>query len=77
MALHKSNVRIDISGWRYRYLPPEVLRDMKGRLAGQFLFGTDVPMFSPAELLGDFHQLDLGEAAGPILSDNAASLLGL
>lgn len=77
MALHKSNVHIDISGWRYRYLPPEVVRDMKGRLSGQFLFGTDVPMFSPAELLEDFHQLDLGGSADAILHDNAASLLGL
>lgn len=77
MALHKSNVHIDISGWRYRYLPPEVVRDMKGRLSGQFLFGTDVPMFSPAELLEDFHQLDLGGSADAILYGNAASLLGL
>lgn len=78
MALHKSNVFIDISGWRYRYLPPEVLRDMKGRLSGQFLFGTDVPMFSPADLLQEFATLALPDAAGKkILSDNARRLLGL
>ena len=78
MALHKSNVYIDISGWRYRYLPPEVLRDMKGRLSGQFLFGTDVPMFSPADLLEEFAALQLPDGvAAKVLSENAKRLLGL
>lgn len=78
MALHKSNIYIDISGWRYRYLPPEVLRDMKGRLSSQFVFGTDVPMFSPADLLKEFADLNLPEEVGAkILSENARRLLGL
>ncbi len=78
MALHKTNVFIDISGWRYRYLPPEVVRDMKGRLSGQFLFGTDVPMFSPADLLQEFAGLELPDRVGAkILSENAHRLLGL
>jgi predicted TIM-barrel fold metal-dependent hydrolase len=78
MALHKTNILIDISGWRYRYLPPEVLRDMKGRLSSQFLFGTDVPMFSPADLLEEFATLGLAEdVSAKILSQNATRLLGL
>ena len=78
MALHKTNVFIDISGWRYRYLPPEVLRDMKGRLSSQFLFGTDVPMFSPADLLKEFAALELpGEVAAKVLSENGSRLLKL
>jgi len=78
MALHKTNIYIDISGWRYRYLPPEVLRDMKGRLSGQFLFGTDAPMFCPADVLKEFAGLDLPEGvAAKILSENASRLLGL
>jgi predicted TIM-barrel fold metal-dependent hydrolase len=78
MALHKSNVFIDISGWRYRYLPPEVLREMKGRLSGQFLFGSDVPMFSPADLLQEFAALDLPQdVAAKILSENAHRVLPL
>ena len=78
MALHKTNVFIDISGWRYRYLPPEVVRDMKGRLSNQFLFGTDFPMFSPADLLEDFAALGLPDGvAAKILSENATRLLGL
>jgi predicted TIM-barrel fold metal-dependent hydrolase len=78
MALHKTNVFIDISGWRYRYLPPEVLRDMKGRLSSQFLFGTDIPMFSPADLLKEFAALQLpGEVAAKVLSENGSRLLKL
>jgi predicted TIM-barrel fold metal-dependent hydrolase len=78
MALHKSNVFIDISGWRYRYLPPEVLREMKGRLSGQFLFGSDVPMFSPADLLQEFVALDLPrDVAAKILTENARRILPL
>lgn len=78
MALHKTNIFIDISGWRYRYLPSEVLRDMKGRLAGQFLFGTDCPMLSPADLLQEFGTLALPDGvAAKIRSENARRLLGL
>lgn len=78
MALHKANIFIDISGWRYRYLPSEVLRDMKGRLASQFLFGTDAPMFSPADLLQEFATLALPDGvAAKILSENASRLLSL
>jgi len=78
MALHKTNVYIDISGWRYRYLPPEVLRDMKGRLADQFLFGSDVPMFSPADLLKEFAALEIPDGVtAKILSENGSRLLGL
>ena len=32
MALHKSNVYLDISGWKYRYLPDEVKREIPRRL---------------------------------------------
>lgn len=73
MALHKTNVFIDISGWRYRYLPDEVVRDMKGRLAGQFLFGTDVPMFSARDALAELRDLGLGD--DNLLSSNALSAI--
>lgn len=61
MALHKTNVFIDISGWKYRYLPAEVLRDMKGRLQHQFCFGTDYPMFELGQQLSEFDDLNLPE----------------
>jgi len=78
MALHKTNVYIDISGWRFRYLPDDVVRDMKGRLSDRFLFGTDVPMFDPADLLSELDRLNLPEETRKkILLDNATELLGL
>ncbi len=76
MALHKSNVYLDISGWKYRYLPEDVRREMSRRLSGQFCFGTDYPMFDPAELLTEFDMLGLSEkVARRVMHDNAAELL--
>jgi uncharacterized protein len=78
MALHKTNVYLDISGWKYRYLPDDVRREMSRRLSGQFCFGTDFPMFDPAEMLVEFEALELPEpVARRVMYDNAAELLGL
>lgn len=78
MALHKTNVILDISGWRYRYLPEEVRREMTRRLRAQVCFGTDYPMFDPAACLDELAALELGEEAErAILRDNAARVLGL
>ena len=59
MALHKSNVYLDISGWKYRYLPDEVKREIPRRLRGQFCFGTDFPMFDPEACLAELDRLEL------------------
>jgi predicted TIM-barrel fold metal-dependent hydrolase len=78
MALHKTNVFIDISGWKPKYLPPEVLRDMRGRLRRQFCFGTDYPMFDPEAQLQATLELDLPEPVLPLLlKENARRFLGL
>jgi len=78
MALHKANVWLDISGWRYRYLPDEVLREARTRLRGRFLFGTDFPMFDPARQLEEVDELGLGDdVTERLLRANAAELLGL
>lgn len=77
MALHKSNVHLDISGWAPRYLPPEVVREMKGRLRKQFLWGSDYPFIDPGRCLTQLGALELGDAAEDVLKANAARLLGL
>jgi len=78
MALHKSNVYLDISGWKYRYLPDEVKREIPRRLRNQFCFGTDYPMFDPGACLSELDRLELPEdVANAVLRDNAAALLGL
>ena len=59
MALHKTNIYIDISGWAPRYIPTEVIRDMKGRLQDQFVFGSDYPFIQPQRCLDELKGLDI------------------
>ena len=78
MATHKSNVFIDLSGWRPKYFPPELVRAAGGMLSHKVLFGTDYPLISPERWLGDFADLGIREDRWPgILKHNAAKVLGL
>ena len=78
IALHKTNIYIDISGWAPRYIPTEVMRDMKGRLQDQFLFGSDYPFIDPKRCLDELTGMDLPEAVlDKILFGNGKRLLGL
>jgi uncharacterized protein len=78
VALHKTNVYIDISGWAPRRIPPEVIRELRGRLSGQFLWGSDFPFFTPDRCLAEFDDLGLpAEVQAAVLRDNAARILGL
>jgi uncharacterized protein len=75
IALHKTNVYIDISGWSPKRIPPEIVRELKGRLSGQFVWGSDFPFISPERCLAELD--DLGLASPALLRDNAARVLGL
>jgi uncharacterized protein len=76
MALHKTNVYIDISGWSPRRIPAEVIRELRGRLSGQFLWGSDYPFFTPERCLAELDALDLpAEVMRAVLHDNAARIL--
>ena len=78
MALHKTNVYLDISGWAPRRVPAEVLRELRGRLSGQFLWGSDYPFISPERCLAELEALDLpAEVMTAVLHDNAARILRL
>jgi predicted TIM-barrel fold metal-dependent hydrolase len=78
MALHKTNVHIDISGWAPRRIPAEVVAELRGRLSGQFMWGSDFPFFDPQRCLDEFDNLGLpADVARRVLHDNAAALLGL
>jgi hypothetical protein len=78
IALHKSNVYIELSGWAPKYLPPEVVREIGRRLNGQTLFGSDYPFISLDRWFREFEELPIPhEAREPILAGNAARLLGL
>lgn len=78
IALHKTNVYVDISGWAPKYIPSEVVREMKGRLQNQFLFGSDYPFIRPERCLEELAELQLPEAAlQKVLTGNGKRLLGL
>ncbi len=78
IALHKTNVYIDVSGWSPRRIPPEVIGELKGRLSGQFLWGSDFPFFTPERCLADFTDLGLpADVLDKVLRDNAARILRL
>lgn len=78
IALHKSNVLIELSGWAPGYLPTEVKREIGRRLKGQTLFGSDYPFISLDRWFEEFDGLGLPEdARRAILLDNASRLLGL
>ena len=78
MATHKANVYIDLSGWRPKYFPPELVRAAGGLLRHKVLFGSDYPLIAPERWLTDFDDLGIDPAhrAG-ILKENAAHVLGL
>jgi predicted TIM-barrel fold metal-dependent hydrolase len=78
IALHKTNVYIDISGWSPKRIPAEVIRELRGRLSGQFLWGSDFPFLTPERCLDELETLGLPtEVQEKVLYGNAARILGL
>jgi predicted TIM-barrel fold metal-dependent hydrolase len=78
MALHKSNVFIDISGWSPRRIPAEIIAEMRGRLSGRFVWGSDFPFLTPERCLAEVEALGLPiEVRERLLYGNAARLIGL
>lgn len=78
MALHKSNIYIDISGWSPRRIPAEVISELRGRLSGRFVWGSDFPFLTPERCLAEMERLGLpGDVADKVLHANAARILGL
>jgi predicted TIM-barrel fold metal-dependent hydrolase len=78
IALHKTNVWIDISGWAPRYIPSEVVRELKGRLQDRFLFGSDYPFIQPQRCLEELAELEIPEPVmKKLLVGNGSRLLGL
>ena len=79
IALHKTNVYIDISGWSPRRIPAEVIREMcASRLSGQFVWGSDFPFLAPERCLTELSGLGLPpDTLNTVLRDNAERYLGL
>jgi uncharacterized protein len=78
IALHKSNVWIELSGWAPKYLPPEVVREAAKRLNERTLFGSDYPFIPLERWFEEFEGLGYeDEAKQNILHHNAQRLLAL
>lgn len=78
IATHKANVHIDLSGWRPKYFPPQLVKAANTVLRKKVLFGSDFPVITPDRWLADFAELDITDEVRPlILKQNAARLLGL
>ncbi|MFR9805348.1 4-hydroxyphenyl-beta-ketoacyl-CoA hydrolase [Pseudonocardia sp. RS010] len=78
IATHKANVFIDLSGWRPKYFPPQLVRAANTMLRKKVLFGSDFPVITPDRWLADFADLEVKDDVRPlILKDNAVRVLGL
>ncbi len=78
IALQKTNVYIDLSGWIPKYLPSQVLTYANTLLSDRMLFGSDHPYIDPARWLEEFDKLPLKlDVKQKILLDNARKLLKL
>lgn len=73
--MHKRNVYIEVSGWKPRYIPQQVLQFARTLLQDKCLFGTDYPIFGPGERLEAFRSLGLEpDVLEKILKKNALKL---
>ena len=78
IATHKANVFVDLSGWRPKYFPPQLVRQVGTLLKHKALFGSDFPVITPDRWMADFDELDLRPEVRPlVLKANAAGLLRL
>ena len=78
IAMHKSQVYIDLSGWSPKYFPPLLVQYTNTLLKHQVLFGSDYPMITPDRWLRDFERLEIDDEVRPlVLKENAARLLNL
>lgn len=78
MALHKTNVYIDLSGWSPRYFQPQIIQYANTQLKHKMLFGSDFPLIHPDKWLKAAKEVGFKDEVLPlIMKDNAAKLLGL
>ncbi|WP_219621207.1 amidohydrolase family protein [Bacillus sp. M6-12] len=78
IAVHKSNVYIDLSGWAPKYIPPIVIQYANSVLQDKVLFGSDWPMLTPERWMKEFESLDIKEEVKPkIYLENAKRLFNL
>ncbi len=78
IAVHKTNVYIDLSGWSPKYFPPSLVQYANTLLQDRVLFGSDYPFITPERWLKDFEKAGFKpEVHEKILFQNAQRLLNL
>jgi uncharacterized protein len=78
IAMHKSNVYFDLSGYSPKYIPPQLVRAMSRQLKTKALFGTDHPYIHYDRWRTDFATLELGpDVASLVYKENALRVLGV
>jgi len=78
MALHKSNVYIDLSGWSPKYFPEQIIRYANTQLKHKMLFGSDFPLIRPEAWLEKAAKVGFkDDVLKAITKDNAVRLLNL
>jgi uncharacterized protein len=77
IALHKTNVHLEVSGWAPRRVPDEVVHEAEGRLSDRVLWGSDGPFFDAGRVLDGWAARLSTAAFQRVARDNAAALLGL
>jgi predicted TIM-barrel fold metal-dependent hydrolase len=78
IAVHKTNVYIDLSGWSPKYFSPSLVQYANSILQDRVLFGSDYPFLTPDRWIAEFEQLPFKpEVREKILRTNGCRLLGL
>lgn len=78
VLLHKSNVFIEISGWRPKYLPESLKREIGGRIQDKVMFGSDYPGWNTGQCLDELEQMGFKqEVLEKLFFKNAIRVLGL
>lgn len=76
MAMNKSNVFLDLSGYSPKYFSPTQVQYCRTLLRGKSLFGSDMPALTPERWLADFEALGYpDDVKRMILRDNARKVL--
>jgi uncharacterized protein len=78
IAMHKSNVFIDMSGWAPKYFPPNFVHYARTLLQDKMLFGSDWPMLTVERWQKEFDEHNFPPpVVRKIMLDNAMRVLRL
>jgi hypothetical protein len=78
IAVHKTNVYIDLSGWSPKYFSANLIQYANSILQDRVLFGSDYPFLTPERWIADFEKAGFKpEVREKILLGNAKRLLNL